>query len=187
MSIGIFSGTFDPVHEGHVLFALSACDQFGLSKVLFLPEKSPRRKKPVASYDQRVDMLRAALSNYVNLDVFESESDQHTINTTLAELSEHIGESKPTLLMGADVFEFVPSWVEDSELDGLMERVEFLVALRTEDDGEVVIPLANEVDADAQFMPAPINSVSSTLIRSGKKRYLDDLVVDYIDRNNLYS
>lgn len=186
MKLGIFSGTFDPVHEGHILFALSTCDQFGLDKVVLVPEKKPRRKEPVASYEQRVQMLELALSNYDNLALFESSADQHTIGTTLEEVQNEFQVEKPTLIMGADVFEFVPTWAPEDRLDALMDRVEFLVALRTEDDGEIVIPLADKIDADAQFVPAPISSISSSLIRSGKKSYLDDDVLKYITENSLY-
>lgn len=187
MNIGIFSGTFDPVHEGHVLFALTACDQFGLDRVIFLPERTPRRKTPVATYEQRVAMLTLALNDYPHLQVLESSSDTHTASETLDELAEQFESAKPTLLMGADVFEFVPSWTDESSLDELLGRVEFIVALRTEDDGEVVIPLADSIDADAQFVPAPVAGVSSSIIRSGKRRYLDDAVLEYIESNQLYS
>ncbi|HVI69805.1 MAG TPA: adenylyltransferase/cytidyltransferase family protein, partial [Magnetospirillaceae bacterium] len=58
--VGVFSGTFDPVHRGHLAFALSAQKRAQLDTVVFLPEHSPRGKIAVGSFTHRLEMLRLA-------------------------------------------------------------------------------------------------------------------------------
>ena len=63
MRVGIYPGAFDPVHKGHIAFALAAITAHQLDKVFFLPEPSPRHKQGVKALDHRVEMVRLATAN----------------------------------------------------------------------------------------------------------------------------
>ena len=59
MKIGIYAGTFDPIHLGHINFAISAVRTTDLDKVVIVAEKNPYRKKPFASWDNLLDSTAA--------------------------------------------------------------------------------------------------------------------------------
>ena len=77
--VGIFSGTFDPVHAGHIAFALEAMESAGLDKVYFLPESMPRRKSGVTHYAHRLAMLELALKPYNKLSILELPDKQFSV------------------------------------------------------------------------------------------------------------
>lgn len=187
--VGIFSGTFDPIHEGHVLFAQTALEQFGLDEVLFLIEELPRRKTEVSDIDHRKVMLKLALEDFPSLSFFDSKIAQHTLSSTMLEIVDaRGGDDAYVLLMGADLFEQIESWPDFKELG---RDLAYIVALRTEDDGEVVIPLAQKLDLQVEFIPSPLSSISSRDIRSAvqndaQPRGLNEEVEKYIDDNLLY-
>ena len=62
--IGIFAGTFDPVHKGHISFALQAIEAAGLDEVVFLPEPRPRHKQSVTDQSHRIAMINLAIKAY---------------------------------------------------------------------------------------------------------------------------
>ena len=80
----------------------------------------------------------------------------------------------------------------DEALEELAESIAFIVALRTEDDGEVAVPHMKQLGLEAEFLPAPLASVSSSQIREQVRagqpgKGLDDDVRTYIDHQSLYS
>ena len=62
MKIGLFGGTFDPIHRGHIALAQAARDQFGLARILFVPANVPphKQKQPLSSFAQRYAMVALA-------------------------------------------------------------------------------------------------------------------------------
>jgi nicotinic acid mononucleotide adenylyltransferase len=69
--IGIYAGTFDPVHAGHVSFALHAMTVAQLDEVYFLPERLPRYKPGAAHFAHRVAMLKRAVKPHPDLQIIE--------------------------------------------------------------------------------------------------------------------
>ena len=189
--IGIFSGTFDPVHEGHVLFALTAFEQFGLDEVALMPEPKPRRKNGVTPLMKREAMLALVCREHPQLKLIKTDDhDEHTVSETMTLVRKNYSDNTAfALLMGADVFEHLPQWPDH---DQLLHDAAFIVALLTEDDGEIAIPLAQQLGADAEFLPAPLSSISSSKIRDSiangqPGKGLNDDVADYITEHHLYS
>ncbi len=81
--IGLFGGTFDPVHAGHLAIARQAALEVQLDQVFFIPAADPpHKKKPVAAYRHRVAMLEAALT-----DIPAAEADRFAVSLLEAELS----------------------------------------------------------------------------------------------------
>jgi nicotinate-nucleotide adenylyltransferase len=118
--LAILGGTFDPVHLGHLRAAWEASELLD-AEVLLVPARvPPHRARPVASAEQRVAILRAALANQdrLGLDLRELRRDgpSYTIDTLASLRAEFGGRQSLTLLIGADAFGAFPSWHRWREL-----------------------------------------------------------------------
>ncbi len=119
--LGIFGGTFDPVHFGHLRLAEEACTALGLAQVLWIPAgQPPHRPPPLAASEHRLQMLRLAIAGNPRfcLDATECESEEasYTVHT-LTRLRQLHGASRSlVLLLGADAFSTLHSWHRWEEL-----------------------------------------------------------------------
>jgi nicotinate-nucleotide adenylyltransferase len=126
--VGIYAGTFDPVHAGHVAFALAALRDCGLDEVVFLPERSPRHKQNVAHVARRVEALETATASLRGLRVVELPTEQFTVRGTLPELRSMFPNAELTVLVGSDVVRrSLPHW---PDLAALLHEVSLAVGLR---------------------------------------------------------
>jgi nicotinate-nucleotide adenylyltransferase len=121
--IGVFGGTFDPVHHGHLRAALEVMDHCRLAGMLLVPSGAPpHRAPPVASADLRVRMLRAAVAGEPRLTVDDREirrpGPSYMVDT-LASLRSELGSRPLCLVLGADAFQGLPSWQRWREITGL--------------------------------------------------------------------
>lgn len=114
--VGIFAGTFDPIHLGHIEFALESSKKFSLGKVVFLIEPKPRFKKIVSNYRDRLAMLKLALADHENLDIIEINQPEFSVEQTLPVLKANYPGKELWLLIGSDVTEHLPSWPNVKEL-----------------------------------------------------------------------
>jgi nicotinate-nucleotide adenylyltransferase len=115
MQLGIFGGTFDPIHYGHLLLAESCREQCRLDAVWFLPAFVPPHKQaqaptPVA---QRIAMLELAIAGNPAFSVCRYEADRGSVGFTVDTL-EHLHVENPGddlfLLLGADTLADLPNW-----------------------------------------------------------------------------
>ncbi|QIK38008.1 nicotinate-nucleotide adenylyltransferase [Caldichromatium japonicum] len=119
--IGIFGGTFDPIHHGHLRAALECLEQLRLDQIRFIPLKTAvHRPPPVASPRQRAAMLEAALAGeprfILDLREFKRSGPSYTYDT-LASLRAEIGGSRPLcLLLGSDAYAGFLSWYRPLEI-----------------------------------------------------------------------
>lgn len=181
--IGVYTGTFDPVHQGHVLFALIAARIATLEKVVFIPEPQPRRKTNVTSIGDRLAMLKFATNDYDHLEAEIIDNSQFDVSGTLPVLQRRFGREL-VLLFGSDVAKTIPSW---SDLGKLFTQAELLIALRRNDDEQEVKHVLSKTGAKFICIPSPENGVSSSDIRSKQQTdYLHRGVADYIAQNQLY-
>lgn len=189
MKIGVFSGTFDPVHDGHIWLAHTALEQFGLERVAFLPEPSPRRKIPQASYKHRRVMLKTATRDDDRLVVLDIPTASHSAQSTMEFIRQQYGiESMVKIIIGADVFENIHNW---DDFDLLKEEVEFLVCLRSEDDGELTLNIATKLGINIEMVSSDYSFVSSSKVRGelvkGKiPKGISQDIYEYIRDNKLY-
>lgn len=115
MRVGIFGGTFDPVHYGHLILAEQCREQGRLDEVWFLPAPRPPHKPEDAltRFDQRVEMLALALAGNPAFRIEEIEKDRpgpsYTADT-LAELHRRHPQHHFFLLVGSDSLADLPSW-----------------------------------------------------------------------------
>ena len=108
--IGIYAGTFDPVHKGHVSFGLQAIAAAGLDEVTFLPEIKPRGKIDVTHISHRIAMLKLALHGHPKLSLLELPDKQFTVASSLPRLHTAYPNDTLLLLIGTDVLEHISVW-----------------------------------------------------------------------------
>lgn len=124
MRLGIFGGSFDPVHYAHLLLAESCREQCRLDEVWWVPTASAPHKRhlPAASARQRIDMLQLALSGEEAMQVSLLEVDRggisYTVDTLAAVHAEH-PDAKLFLLLGADSLVDLPNWREPERICAL--------------------------------------------------------------------
>ena len=173
MRIGIFGGSFDPVHLGHLLLAEYCREQASLDQVLFVPLfQSPTKPVgPVAKHKQRCEMLKLALGGHPAFQVCDCEIERAGISytvDTLTELSAQRPDDEFFLLLGADSLESFPNWKDP---EGICRLAMPLVGARRGSDCclEPLKPFLDEVRFQ-QVLQSKIDfpwiEISSTEIRN---------------------
>ncbi|QJW97080.1 nicotinate-nucleotide adenylyltransferase [Frigoriglobus tundricola] len=132
MRIGIFGGTFDPVHMGHLILAEQCRAQAHLDEVWFVPSHIPPHKadKGVTRFEQRCDMLELATAGHPAFRIDRIEKDLDPPSYTARTL-EHLHTRHPgnefALLMGSDCLPDLPGWYEPRLV---LERASLIVVPR---------------------------------------------------------
>src|SRR5262245_54531603 len=115
MRIGVFGGTFDPVHQGHLILAEQCREQGRLDQVWFVPAARPPHKLagPLTPFHQRVEMLSFALAGHPAFRIEELEKERsgpsYTVDT-LTELHRRHPGHEWFLLIGSDTLHDMPNW-----------------------------------------------------------------------------
>jgi nicotinate-nucleotide adenylyltransferase len=128
MKLGIYGGSFDPVHLGHLLVAQAAIEELGLDKLFFIPAaQSPFKPdtKP-APAAVRLQLLRLALAVKSNCEIDEQEIRRGGVSysiDTLRDYAKKFPGAKLFYLIGADHVARLPEWREPAELARLAEFV----------------------------------------------------------------
>jgi nicotinate-nucleotide adenylyltransferase len=122
MNIGVLGGTFDPIHNGHLVIAEEARARLNLTEVLFVPAGLPwlRMDSPISAAEHRVQMVRLAIGNtpYFKLSTMEVEraGPSYTVDT-IAELKGQFGaEDELFFILGWDSLDELPRWREPERL-----------------------------------------------------------------------
>lgn len=108
--IGIYAGTFDPVHAGHIAFAVQALRAADLDQVVFLPERRPRQNPGATHYAHRVAMIAKALRPHPDLAVLETVERQCTVGRSLPSLRLAFPDADLVWMFGSDVAMTLPDW-----------------------------------------------------------------------------
>jgi nicotinate-nucleotide adenylyltransferase len=130
--IGVFGGTFDPVHLGHLILAEQCREQGRLDEVWFVPAPRPPQKdgEAITRFDQRVEMLAIAIAGHAAFKISEVEKDRagpsYTVDT-LAELRHRHPDDTFSLLVGGDSLADLPLWRDPA---GIVARAGLLVMAR---------------------------------------------------------
>jgi nicotinate-nucleotide adenylyltransferase len=188
--IGIYSGTFDPVHNGHIGFALRALDVAKLDEVVLIPEKRPREKDTVTDLTHRFELLVRATEPYEGLAVRLLSPEQFCVQGTLPELrAMYGGDTELHMLLGSDVVKTFPSrW---TNLDDLFTHMGLVIGLRRGDTRKELKKLLKGLDTKVSprytFVDSPLNAANSTRVRSGAVvRDIAPEVSEYIEQHKLY-
>lgn len=195
--IGIFGGTFNPVHNGHIKMGVDAHDEFGLLKVIYIPTGRPPHKKDdfIANDQHRLAMLDLALS-YPYMVSSKIEIDRrgftYTIDTLLT-LKKIFKEHEFYYIIGSDTLFLLSSWKNFSQV---LTMTNFIVFLRENDDIEKVtrtMDFYNSLGVKRFCLAnAPGLFISSSDIRFrvlnnlDLKGHLPEEVTNYIKENGVY-
>jgi nicotinate-nucleotide adenylyltransferase len=133
--IGIYAGTFDPVHSGHITFALQALKAAKLDKVYFLPERRPRAKQHVEHFGHRVAMIRRAIKPHPQFDVLEMVDVNFNVERTLPHLQKEFPKSQLVFLFGSDVVTGLADW---PQAENLLKKGELVVGLRSQNNRDEI-------------------------------------------------
>ncbi len=119
--LGIYGGSFDPVHYGHLLLAESCREQCQLNQVWLLPAASAPHKlqRKGTSARHRVEMLRLAIGGHDALQVSTIEADRGGVSytvDTLEAIHQQLPDAELFFLMGADSLEDLPHWREPARI-----------------------------------------------------------------------
>ena len=130
--VGIFGGTFDPIHYGHLRVAEEIVETVGLQKMYFVPAGMPRlRHSPVASPQHRVEIVRLAIQKNPDFVLDEREIYRDGVSysiDTVREFKQEFGEEvRLCFILGADAFIKLPEWNNWKELFNLCH---FIVSTR---------------------------------------------------------
>ncbi|MBH9380313.1 nicotinate-nucleotide adenylyltransferase [Pseudomonas aeruginosa] len=206
--IGLFGGTFDPVHIGHMRSAVEMAEQFALDELRLLPKaRPPHRETPPVSAAQRVAMVERAVAGVERLTVdpreLQRDKPSYTIDTLESVRAELAADDQLFMLIGWDAFCGLPTW---HRWEALLDHCHIVVLQRPDADSEPPESLrdllAARSVADPQALKGPGGqitfvwqtplAVSATQIRAllgaGRSvRFLvPDAVLNYIEAHHLY-
>lgn len=185
--VGLFGGSFDPIHLGHLIVGRAVAETLGLEELRFMPTGAQPLKqgRHVASASDRLAMVTAAVAGESGLALERSEAERpgpsYTVDT-LRLLGAREPGTRFAVLLGADAVADLDRWHEASALPGLARVVAFARAGAPRPEHPMV----------DQVVEAPAVEISSTAIRrrvaSGQSiRYLvPEAVADYIAAQGLY-
>ena len=196
--IGIYGGTFNPPHVGHIQAAKQAAVSLDLSKLLLIPDRiAPHKVLPEnsPSPEQRLEMLRIAVKDSPALEVSDMELRREGVSytwETVAALKEQFPESELVLLMGTDMFLSFHTWRYPERIT---EKASLGVFYRG-DKGEIAAIEAQKAQIEASgvtvyLVKNEITPISSTQLRrllafGCEDVFLNEGVGGYIRNNGLY-
>jgi len=213
--VGIYGGTFDPVHYGHLRVAEELVDAIGFDRFYFVPAGEPRlREAPVASKHHRARMVALSIQNNTRFSLDDREIKRLGVSTTVESLREyHVeygGNAVFCFIMGADTFLRIHHWylwqalfqlchlviVDRPGSQRMMnsgnfpQEIQDACASRWVTDPSV---LAHQFNGKIYIAQTTLLDISATRIRNliaaeKSVRYLlPDVVLDYIKTHHLYS
>jgi len=188
-NIGIFGGSFDPVHNGHLIIASYAVEHFEFDKLFVVPTYIPPHKKDTfAPYEKRIQWLYKAFENFDRIEVDDFERRNSGISYTVKTVKYFGGKfnTKPFLIIGEDSYNDLENWYKYKEI--LNSTTLCIYPRRVH---------SNKTDLQRQesaiFFNAPLIGISSSLIRkriSNKKMVLGMIpctiskeVVEFYEKN----
>ncbi|HLH40449.1 MAG TPA: nicotinate-nucleotide adenylyltransferase [Bryobacteraceae bacterium] len=183
MRTAIFGGTFDPIHNAHLVVAREAADKFSLDRVLFIPAANPPLKEAGASYEDRyrmVELACAADQRFVPSRLEEGKEKSYSIYT-IERVKAMDGEV--FFIIGADAFAEIRSWYRWKDV---VQAVAFIVVTRpghdyTCPDGARVHRL------ETVALPVSSSEIRQALRRGVTPPELPESVANYIFDRGLYS
>ncbi len=194
--LGIFGGTFDPIHLGHLLIAEELKFKLNLDRVLFLPSNQPPHKtgQKVSPNEDRMDMLRAALKGNPHFSISTVDLDRPGLSFTsdsLAILAKQHPHAETLFLMGQDSLRDLPTWHEPERI---VQNARLGVALRpgVDVDLEAIIKAVPAADNRIILVPVPLIQISSREIRRRVRDgepityHVPERVENLIQRRGLY-
>ncbi len=196
-NIGIFCGTFDPPHIGHLILASEAVQQLKLSQLLWVlaPEPPHKQDQAITPLQHRLEMLKRTVADNPDFEISRIEIDRpgpHYTVDTVRFFAEQEPNADITLLLGGDSLRDLPTWRLCADL---VAGVSKIGVMRRPDDSFDMPALESKIPGLTDkvcFIDALLQNISSREIRrrvaSGEtyRYYVLPAVHDYIESNHLY-
>jgi nicotinate-nucleotide adenylyltransferase len=175
--IGIYGGTFDPVHHAHLILARAALERFALERIVFVPTHlSPHKNASVAAPEARLQMLQAATEGEAHFEIddceLQREPPSYTIDT-VEKLHQEYPGAHLFLLIGDDNLAGLPSW---RGFDDLRHMVTFIVLQRA------FTPVAHEYLSVDRRIDISATEIRNRIASGRSIRYLVPRSVEQIIR-----
>jgi len=200
--LGIYGGSFSPIHEGHIKSALAFLEVMRLDKLLIVPTANPPHKTvDGATADQRFEMARLAFEKeaaYIDgrLEISDFEMKREGKSYTIYTLEHYCSDDRePYMLFGTDMFLSLHRWYRAEDIFRLCK----IVLMRRENDVENDVPIEEKkreyrdrFGADIYEIKEPPTVISSTELRlrirlgDESDNLIPPAVKEYIRKNNLY-
>ena len=197
--IGILGGTFNPIHKGHLMLALSAYEQYNLDTVWIMVSPTPPHKadSDILDINRRIDMIKLAICDYgdkLEFSDYELKRDGYIYTAvTLTLLKNEYPDNEFYFIMGGDSLRNIEKWYMPQVI---MEKAVILAAIRNDMDfnaiSEHISYLKRKFGADVHPLKTENIPISSTIIRNNIKNNISvtDMlpfkVEEYIKYNRLY-
>lgn len=200
--LGILGGSFDPIHHGHLRTALDVQQALELDELRLIPLRDPPHREPlVASPEQRLEMLHAAIDGTSGLTIDPRELEQNGKSytlLTLRSLREELDDTPICLILGQDAFSGFPGWHKPNEI---LELAHLVIMQRPVVTGPLPYPehivsdpqaLHSNLAGKIYLQPVTQLDISSTNIRGMLQRgqsprfLLPEAVLKIIERDGLY-
>jgi nicotinate-nucleotide adenylyltransferase len=191
MKIGLYFGTFNPIHVGHLIIANHMAEYSGLDQIWMVvtPHNPLKEKNTLLDDYQRLHLVHLATEDYQKIKPsdfeFKLSQPNYTINT-LAHLQDKFPKNEFSLIMGEDNLKTFHKW---KNYDVILQNHNIFVYPRISSEIE---NLEFKNHSKIHFIDAPIVEISSTFIRENIKKgknvqpLLPNKVWEYIDHNNFY-
>jgi len=164
VKVGLYGGTFDPIHCAHLIIAQFVKEELALDKIVFIPSGSPPHKDVFTPADLRLEMVRLAISDYPDFEISRVELENPDISysvETIAELKNQFRLSRDELywIIGSDSFLDLPQWKAPRKI---VDMCRLIVVPRKSGDFRNI---ENKFKTDAIYVESPVIEISSTQIR----------------------
>lgn len=196
--IGVFGGTFDPIHLGHLYIAYEAKTTLGLDKIIFMPSGNPphKQQKKVTNSCMRYEMVKKAIDGYEKFEVSDYEIkkiEKSYTYETLEYLKDNYKDSEIYFITGGDCLIELHNW---KNVWHILKLCKFVVFNRPGYTKEQFLEEKNKIEkkysTEIIYLPLLALEISSTMIRERIKNrlsvefFVPSKVNDFIMSNNLY-
>jgi nicotinate-nucleotide adenylyltransferase len=168
--IGVFGGTFDPPHLGHLILADEARVSLGLDRILWVVTGDPPHKPayPVSPIEHRLALVSAAIAGVAEFELSRADVDRpapHYTLGTLQWLRAHGVDDKLVYLMGSDSLNDLPGWYKPAEFIDMCHQLGVLRRPGSEPVMEQLSQKLPLLPGKTRFFEAPLIEISGTDIR----------------------
>ena len=195
--IGIFGGTFDPPHLGHLILASEAQDQLDLTRLLWTltPEPPHKQDQSITAIEYRLAMVNLAIEDNPSFELSHVELDRpgpHYTLDTIRIVAEQNPNAEIVPIIGGDSLSDLPTWHRPKEL---LYACHWVGVMRRPGESANLEALERKlpgISSKIHYVDAPLLEIASRQIRSriaeGRpfRYYLPPTVYEYIKENHLY-
>jgi nicotinate-nucleotide adenylyltransferase len=195
--VGLFGGTFDPPHVGHLILASEAKSQLELTRILWTvtPDPPHKQDQSITSLEHRLAMVKLAIEDNPSFELSDVELNRpgpHYTIDTIKLLAEQNPDAEIVPIIGGDSLHDLPTWHQPKEI---LYAAHWVGVMRRPGEETNLDALERElpgISSKIHYVDAPLLEIASREIRdraaSGKpfRYYLPESVYEYIEQHHLY-